>query len=46
MLSLEQCKEILGDKSVHLTDEQVLSFRDSLYSIVNLIFDNLEKKRR
>lgn len=45
MLSVEQSKKILGKKATHLNDEQILALRDSLYSIVNLIFDNLQKKQ-
>jgi len=44
MLTLERCKEILGSRASHLTEEQVLTLRDSLYSAVNLIFDHLQKK--
>jgi tRNA A22 N-methylase len=44
MISIQKCREILGDKSAHLSDEQVLSLRDSLYSILNLIFDSMAKK--
>ena len=44
MLPIERCKEILGERAAHLSDAQVVSIRDSLYSIVNLIFDNLQKK--
>jgi hypothetical protein len=44
MLSLERCRKILGDRSKNLSDEQVAVLRDSLYSAVNLIFDNLQKK--
>ncbi len=44
MLTIERCKEILDEKATHLNDEQVIALRDSLYSVVNLIFDNLQKK--
>lgn len=44
MLDIERCKQILGDRATHLSDEQILAFRDSLYSAVNLIFDHLQKK--
>ncbi len=44
MLTLTRCKEILGERATHLSDEQILTLRDSLYGIVNLIFDNIEKK--
>jgi|CXWL01.1.fsa_nt_gi hypothetical protein len=44
MLSIERCKEILGERGTQLSDEQVLTLRDSLYGIINLIFDNMEKK--
>lgn len=44
MLSIERCKEILGERGTQLSDEQVLTLRDSLYGIINLIFDNIEKK--
>ena len=44
MLTLERCKQLLGDRATHLTDEQILGFRDSLYKAVNLILDHLQKK--
>lgn len=44
MLSVEKCKAILGEEAAHLNDEQIVTLRDSLYSIVNLIFDNFQKK--
>lgn len=44
MLSTTRCKEILGERGTHLSDEQVLTLRDSLYGIINLIFDNIKKK--
>lgn len=44
MLTITRCKEILGERGTHLNDEQVLKLRDSLYGIINLIFDNIEKK--
>ena len=44
MLTIERCKEILGERGTQLSDEQVLTLRDSLYGIINLIFDNIEKK--
>lgn len=44
MLTIERTKQILGARSTNLTDKQIENLRDSLYSIVNLIFDNLQKK--
>jgi len=44
MITAERCKEILGERGTQLSDEQVLTLRDSLYGIINLIFDNIEKK--
>lgn len=44
MVTTQRCKEILGERAAHLSDAQVVALRDSLYGIVNLIFDNLQKK--
>lgn len=45
MLTTEQCRKILGQRSAGLTDDQVGALRDSLRKLVNLIFDHLDKKR-
>lgn len=44
MITIERCREILGDPGTHLSDGQILTLRDSLYGVVNLIFNNLEQK--
>lgn len=45
MLTIYQCREILKEKASCLTDGEVLALRDSLYGIINLIFDHLEKRQ-
>jgi hypothetical protein len=37
MLSVEKCRELLGDKS--LTDEQIEALRADLYEIAQLAFE-------
>ncbi len=41
MLSIERCKEILGLTATNLTEEEVATLRDLLYSITNLALANL-----
>jgi hypothetical protein len=38
MLSIERCKEILGDRTI--SDSQAESLRDALYGMVDSIMDN------
>lgn len=38
MLSIERCKEILGDRTI--SDSEMESLRDALYATVDSIMDN------
>lgn len=38
MLTIEQCKKIIGDKN--LTDKEVEEIRDELYILANLAFEH------
>ena len=42
MISLERCREILGDQS--LPDDQVASIREAIYSIAFVAFDDYVSK--
>ena len=48
MLSLKKCREILGEKAKHLTDEQLDSVRKALIRLaeinVKMINENKSKK--
>ena len=48
MLSLKRCREILGEKAKHLTDEQLDSVRQALIRLaeinVKMINENKSKK--
>ena len=37
MISIEKCKEILGEK---MTDSEVIQLREALYAMVESILDN------
>ncbi|HRY76631.1 MAG TPA: hypothetical protein P5524_00485 [Candidatus Paceibacterota bacterium] len=43
MLSVEQCKKILGDKAKNYTDEKIEAIRDQLYILANLAFGHWQK---
>ena len=43
MLSLERCREILGDAGKDATDEQVIALRDQMMSIASYALDQLSK---
>ncbi len=43
MLSIEQCKKTLGDKSKNYTDGQIEAIRDQLYIAANLAFAHWQK---
>ena len=43
MLTVEQAKKILGEKSKNYTDEQIESIRDTLYIAANLAFEHWRK---
>lgn len=48
MLSIEKCREELGDISKHMSDEEIIKIRDSLYALRELVlddyFESLKKK--
>ncbi len=39
MLSIEKCREILGDKAIDMSDEQIIELRDSLYNLGEMALD-------
>jgi hypothetical protein len=43
MLSVENCKKILGDKAIGLSDKAVEAIRDELYVAANLAFAHWQK---
>ncbi len=43
MLTVEQCKKILGEKTKNYTDEQIEAIRDELYIAANLSFEHWRK---
>jgi len=48
MLSVERCREILGDKAAGMTDAQMEQARDQLYVLARIVIDMYhdEEKRR
>lgn len=43
MLSIEQCKKILGNKAKNYSDELIEAIRDELYVAANLAFAHWQK---
>jgi len=43
MLTLEQCKKILGDKAKNYSEESIELIRDQLYIAANLSFEHWKK---
>lgn len=43
MLSITECRKILGDKAKNLSDENIEAIRDALYLQANLVFNNWQK---
>ncbi len=43
MLSIEQCKKILGEKAKNLSDENIEAIRDALYVQANLLFNHWQR---
>ncbi len=39
MMSLEECREILGDKAIELTDDEVVEIRDHFYWLADVCID-------
>lgn len=42
-LPLEECRELIGEDAIFMTDEQIKAFRDALYTVVESTLDNLDK---
>jgi hypothetical protein len=43
MLSVEQCKRILGERAKNYTDEQLEAIRDELYILAGLAFEHWKR---
>jgi len=43
MLTVQQCKKILGGKAKGQSDETIEQFRDALYILANLSFEHWRK---
>ena len=39
MLSLDRCRELLGDRADGMGDAQVVEVRDNLYALADLLID-------
>lgn len=39
MITLAKCRELLGDAGKDLSDEQVLTLRDRLYALADVVTD-------
>jgi len=44
LLSIEECRETLGDIAVGMTDERVAQIRDYLYALCHNVIDEEIKK--
>lgn len=38
-LSVEQCRQILGERAEGMTDEQIIQLHDALYGFANTLID-------
>ena len=43
VVSLERCRELLGDSGKYASDEQVIALRDQMMSIASYALDQLSK---
>lgn len=39
MLSIEKCRELLGDTAIDMPDEKITEIRDSLYTLGEISLD-------
>ena len=39
-ISIEKCREILGEDGTLMSDQQLECFRDALYTVVDNVLDN------
>ena len=46
MISVEKCRELLGDAGLSLTDEEILTLRDQLYVLADIALDIAQKKQK
>ena len=44
MLSIQECKEILGDVAKDMSDERILEVRNDLYTLAEIALDEYFKK--
>lgn len=45
MLSLEQCRKMLGETGTNLTDTQIIELRDLLYLFAKAFISDFKQKR-
>ncbi len=44
MLSLENCRELLGDKGKYYSDEQLTELRATLYGMAHMLIEKFKKE--
>jgi hypothetical protein len=44
MLTIEQCRQLLGEKEKHYSDEQLLELRATLYGMAYSLIDKFKKE--
>lgn len=42
-ISIQKCREIIGDDAASMSDVQVEAFRDAVYALIESLLDNLGK---
>jgi hypothetical protein len=45
MLSISECRKLIGETAKDLSDEQVTEIRDALYELASIALDAAEEKR-
>lgn len=44
MLSLERCRELLGEKAKYYSDEQLKDLRATLYGMAHMLIEKFQKE--
>ena len=44
MISIKECRELLGEKGMTLSDEEILEIRNFLYALARIGYDEMCKR--
>lgn len=45
MLTIKECREILGKEALNLKDEDIIQIRDLLSNMADIIIESIESKK-